>query len=207
MAKRVEGVSDELLRCAKDEFLEMGFQEASLLVIAAKAGVSTSAIYTRYGDKAGLFHALVDDAVHGLEDWFLKQQVAFDERSVEEKADVLEYAGDKFIFMVDYLYDHLDAFRLIVRCVDIDSYDTMMDRLIAIDNQYTLRYMHSTGHDAIASGRMTAELMHILANAYYSGLFETIRHNMSREAAQIYVRQLRRFFCQGWADLLQIEKS
>ena len=41
MARRIEGVSDELLRCARDEFLEMGFQEASLRVIAAKAGTST----------------------------------------------------------------------------------------------------------------------------------------------------------------------
>ena len=64
-----------------------------------------------------------------------------------------------------------------------------------------------TGHDAIASGRMTPELMHMLANAYYSGLFETIRHEMPRDRAHIYVRQLRRFFVMGWADLLQIERA
>lgn len=205
MAKRVEGVSDELLRCARDEFMEMGFQDASLRVIAARAGTSTGSIYTRYRDKTGLFHALVDDTVNELEQWFLEQQAAFDDRTVEEKADVLDYSSDKFEHMVDFLYDHLDAFRLLVRCVDIDCYEKMMDRLIDIDNEYTLRYMASTGHDAIASGRLTPELMHILANAYYSGLFETVRHDMSREQARTYVRQLRRFFRMGWADILQIE--
>ena len=207
MAKRVEGVSDELLRCARDEFMEMGFQEASLRVIAARAGTSTGSIYTRYRDKAGLFHALVDEPVRALERWFLGQQAAFDERTAEEKADVLDYAGDKFDEMVDYLYDHLDAFRLLVRCMDIDCYERMIDRLIDIDNEYTRRYMASTDHDAIATGRLTPELMHILANAYYSGLFETIRHHMSREQAHVYVRQLRRFFRMGWKDILQIDEG
>ena len=65
MAKRIEGVSDEVLRCAREEFMEMGFQEASMRVIAAKANTSTGSIYTRYGDKSGLFHALIDETVNG----------------------------------------------------------------------------------------------------------------------------------------------
>ncbi len=44
MAKRVEGRSDRLLECAKAEFLEMGFQEASLRVISAQADTSNCAI-------------------------------------------------------------------------------------------------------------------------------------------------------------------
>lgn len=207
MAKKIEGVSDEILRCARDEFLEMGFQEASLRVIAAKAGTTTGSVYTRYSDKAALFHALVDEAVEGLLSWFLREQEAFDNRPSEAKADVLAYGGDKFAQMVDYLYDHWDALRLVVRCADIDCYAQMLDRLIDIDNEYTLRYMNSTGHDAISAGRMTSELLHMLANAYYSGLFETVRHEMPRDRAQIYVKQLRRFFVMGWADLLRIEKA
>ena len=45
-------------------------------------------------------------------------------------------------------------------------------------------------------------LVHMLSNAFYSGLFETVRHQMSKEDALTYVRQLRRFFVCGWADLL-----
>ena len=114
MARRIEGVSDELLRCARDEFLEMGFQEASLRVIAAKAGTSTGSIYTRYGDKAGLFHALVDDVVNGIEQWFENAQAEFDNRPTEAKSDALDYASDRLNDMVNYLYDHLDVFRLLV---------------------------------------------------------------------------------------------
>ena len=76
MARRIEGVSDQLLRCAREEFMEMGFQEASLRVIAAKAGTSTGSIYTRYGDKDGLFRALTEEAVEGLIQSFESAQSA-----------------------------------------------------------------------------------------------------------------------------------
>lgn len=58
MAKRVEGHSDRRLECAMAEFMEMGYQEASLRVIAAKAETATGSIYTRFKDKEGLYHAL-----------------------------------------------------------------------------------------------------------------------------------------------------
>ena len=45
-------------------------------------------------------------------------------------------------------------------------------------------------------------MLHMLSNAYYSGLFEIVRHDMAKDDAMSYVRQLRRFFTQGWSDLL-----
>ena len=69
MAKRVEGRSDRLLECAMAEFMEMGYQEASLRVIAAKAETTTGSIYTRFKYKEGLFHALVDTTIDELILW------------------------------------------------------------------------------------------------------------------------------------------
>ena len=58
MAKQIEGVYERLIACAKDEFLEKGYNDASLRTIAAKAKTSTNSIYVRFGDKAGLFEAI-----------------------------------------------------------------------------------------------------------------------------------------------------
>jgi AcrR family transcriptional regulator len=203
MAKRVEGRSDKLLECAKAEFLEMGFQEASLRVIAAKADTSTGAIYTRFQDKEGLFHALVDDTVSRLLDWFEKGQQAFaDQPSETQKKDVFTYKPDLWEELVNYIYDHWDVFRLLVRCADNSCYDDMLNRMIDIEVNYTYRFLESTGNKALANGALTPMLVHMLSNAFYSGLFETVRHQMSKEDALTYVRQLRRFFVCGWADLL-----
>ena len=60
MAKRVEGVTEKLLESAKKEFLKNGYENASLQVIAEKAGSSKGAIYIRYPDKESLYRALVE---------------------------------------------------------------------------------------------------------------------------------------------------
>ena len=38
MTKPIEGVSEKILACAKEEFLEKGYSEASLRTIAAEGG-------------------------------------------------------------------------------------------------------------------------------------------------------------------------
>ena len=64
MASRVEGFDEKILACAKEEFLEKGYTDASIRTIAQNAGVSTSTIYTRYSDKEGLFRFLVEPAAN-----------------------------------------------------------------------------------------------------------------------------------------------
>lgn len=41
--KRITGVSERLLECARDEFLDKGFQSASIRDIAKKANTSARA--------------------------------------------------------------------------------------------------------------------------------------------------------------------
>ena len=47
MAKLIEGVYENVLRCARQEFLEKGFALASLRDIAKAAGTSTGSICCR----------------------------------------------------------------------------------------------------------------------------------------------------------------
>ena len=44
MAKQIEGVYEAVIACAKKEFLEKGYTDASLRTIAQEAGTSTSSI-------------------------------------------------------------------------------------------------------------------------------------------------------------------
>ena len=90
MTKPIEGVSERILVCAREEFLEKGYSEASLRTIAAKADTTTGSIYSRFGDKEGLFCAIVEPAAEGLTQIFLKTQEAFHAREAEEQPKVME---------------------------------------------------------------------------------------------------------------------
>ena len=203
MARRVEGRSDKLLECAMAEFMEMGYQEASLRVIAAKAETTTGSIYTRFKDKEGLFHALVDSTIDGLIQWMREGNDAFADRPAgEQRETVFTYRPEIWEQLVDFIYAHWEVFRLLARCTDIDCYEDMLNRMIDIEVTYTRRFLDATGNDALECGGLTPMLLHMLSNAYYSGLFEIVRHDMAKDDAMSYVRQLRRFFTQGWSDLL-----
>jgi len=45
LTKPIEGVSERILSCAKEGFLEKGYADASLRTIAAKAETTTGSIY------------------------------------------------------------------------------------------------------------------------------------------------------------------
>ena len=62
LAKQIEGVYEAILDCAKREFLENGYKDASLRTIAREANTSTGSIYTRFQDKEGLFKAVAGSA-------------------------------------------------------------------------------------------------------------------------------------------------
>ena len=112
MTKQVEGVSEKIIACAKEEFLQKGYSDASLRTIAEKAGTTTGSIYSRFKDKEGLFSAIVEPAAEGLTQIFLKTQEAFHAREAEEQPKVMEtYVMDGMDEMLDYVYDRFDDFR------------------------------------------------------------------------------------------------
>jgi TetR/AcrR family transcriptional regulator, mexJK operon transcriptional repressor len=52
---------DALLKAAAEVFLESGYDKASLSEIIARAGGSKAMVYEQFGDKAGLFRAMMAD--------------------------------------------------------------------------------------------------------------------------------------------------
>lgn len=205
MAKQKEGVYERILICAKKEFLKNGFQKASLRTIAQNAKTSTGSIYTRFGDKRGLFDALVKDTVDGLFEWFLDSHQTYHQLpALQQSREAFTYGEDKFVWLVDYIYDHYDAFRLVICRSEGSGYENLESRMEEISTDYTYRFIHSLGSDAVSSGRLSPSLMHILDSSFYHGVFEIVVRGMSRQEAHRYISQLRRFFLCGWKDIFML---
>lgn len=204
MAKQAAGVTDALLVCAKEEFLEKGYENASLRNIAQRSRTSTTSIYTRFGDKEGLYHALVDPVVSGAIKWAQGAQDGFDQKPASEKHDVMDYSQDKMGGFLSYIYGHFDEFRLLINCPTTHSFEALLHQLVEMEVKYTVRYLQAIGHSSLDDGSLSRELFHILSSAFYEGIFEVVRHNMPIESARRYVQQIQRFHQVGWADLLNI---
>ena len=202
MAKQIEGVYEAVLDCAKKEFLEKGYKDASLRTIAQEANTSTGSIYTRFGDKEGLFCAIVEPAANGLKKMFLEIQEKFHSFDKEAQlAEMGQYTSLHQMEMLDYIYDHFDVFRLLLDCAEGAQFSRFVEELVEIEVDYTYKYMEVIGCKSVKSGLVTEEFVHIVVTAYFNGMFEVVRHNMDKASAVKYVRLLNRYHMQGFSTI------
>lgn len=202
MAKRVAGVTEKLMECAKEEFLANGYENASLRIIAEKAGSSKGAIYIRYPDKESLYRSLVQPAADGFCELLQTVLSGFTTMPGNEQTQqMLRYSNDGFPKVVDYLYDHFDEFKLLLTSGENSVYQEFIHRVVELDTECTVKYIEASENDAIKSGRLTPELNHLLSSAFYTGMFEVIIHDMPKEQALEHIHRMRRFYTAGWQTI------
>ena len=104
--------------------------------------------------------------------------------------------------MITCIYEHFDAFRLLVISARDTTYAEFLDELVQAEVRSTIRFIETSGSDALTSGRLQPPLLHMISSAYFSGVFEIVIHDMPRLEADRYVESLRLFFTAGWERLL-----
>ena len=203
MAKQIEGVYENILKCARKEFLEKGYIDASLRTIAQEADTSTNSIYVRFKDKEGLFAAIVEPVSEEFLSRCLNVQETFHGFDSEtQRREVGKYSGDAMLAMVDYIYEHMDEFRLLLDASYGTRFHNFVDRLVEIEEEYTWKWMEATGSRMEPEGGMTREFYHIMVTAYFEGIFEVVRHKMSREDAKKYVAMMGKYHHAGFLAIV-----
>lgn len=201
MASRIEGFDERILLCAKEEFLEKGFAEASLRTIAQNAGVSTSTIYTRYSDKEGLFRYLVEPAANGLKELVRQSLTDFSSLSEKEQNErLMEYSDQGFEEIIPYMYEHFAELKLLITGSPGNFYQDFLESLVELDTGCMKDFLIQNGSRAWAEGRITDGFLHVVSSAFYSGIFEVIIHDMPIEKARNYINELRAFYGNGWKN-------
>lgn len=198
---------DKIIECAKAEFMEKGFSEASMRSIADKAGYTTGMLYGRFADKNELFREIVGKAADELLAYFNGAQDTFAEYEPERQVSELPtYTEKKVERMIDIIYEHFDEFKLIVCKSQGSEYEYYIDKLIDIETKHTVRFKSDIKEVGVETGEIRADLNHILASALFNGMFEVVAHDLPKEDAVMFVGQLEAFFHAGWQKILGLDK-
>jgi AcrR family transcriptional regulator len=200
-----EKLASDLLEAGKQAFLTFGFQGASLRNIAAGLGVTTGSIYRYYSDKESLFDALVEEPARELEERYRAIQQEFSVLSLERQlAGLPEISDDGQMWMMQHIYDHFDAFKLIVCCGAGTKYEHFIDTLVEIECNASRSLIDRMTAAGYKLKPIDDELIHIVASALFNGMFETVRHDMPRKEAFAHMDSLREFYSAGWFKILGI---
>lgn len=197
-----ENLRSAILDAGQAEFLRNGFTGASLRRIAAAAEVTTGAIYTYFPDKAALFDALVADPADELRREFLDSCNRMDTTLSRDITPWREWVEVDPDWLVEFLYTHYDAFRMLVCCAGGTRYESYIDSLIKMETDSTTRFVGYLKQQGVLTRELDEELVHIIVSAHYAGIFEPIAHEMPKEKALRYVRVLEEFYAAGWQKIL-----
>ena len=192
----------KIAEVAKQEFLELGYVDASMRNISAKAGLTTGSLYNRFKDKAELFEYIVGQSAKEVLDTFQSFNSAYSVESLKGKENISdEYETSAMKFLIDKMFDNYDSFDLVINKGVGSPYENFMERLIAIATENTKNFVlaHKTN---IVDPVVAEDLTHLLNVALFDAISEIFRKHYTKEEADFYMKNIFCFYNAGWNEIL-----
>ncbi len=203
MNPKISDTQQKILEAGKREFLQKGFLSASLRNIVREAGVTTGAFYGYYQSKEDLFYALVEEVAEKLLGQFNKAQNTFASLPPKMQPEQMgKISGDCIDWMVEYIYEHFDAVKLLICAAEGTKYDQFIHTMVEIEIEGTHQFtavLEKLGHP---TKRIDEHLEHILVSGLFHGFFEMVIHDMPKKQAVQYVKDLQKFYTAGWKKIM-----
>ena len=194
---------EKIHEAAMAEFLDKGFQGASLRQIVKNAGVTTGAFYGYFSSKEALFASIVEPHAAALMGRFMEAQTSFSELPEQEQPEHMGLESSQCVnWMVDYICDHREPVKLLLCKAEGTSYEHFVHNMVEVEVEYTLRYMDVLRRLGREVPELSQSLCHIIASGMFNGLFEIVVHDMPKEQALRDVEQFRTFYTGGWLKLM-----
>lgn len=187
-----------IIDAGKEEFLSKGFLGASLRNIAKCANVTTGAFYGYFSGKEDLFSTIVEPCAAAVQCRFSNSKDSFFELPSKRVNDKGVELIDCVDWMVDYMYDHYDEFKILLCCADGTKYESFVHDMVEIEVNSTFEHINASGQNI----NIDRDLCHMIVSGMFGGIFELIEHDMPREKAKPFVNTLRQFNHAGWLQLI-----
>ena len=142
MSTKAEDTQKNILDTARKHFLKDGLTGASLRNIVKDAGLTTGAFYKYYPTKEALFDALTDPYMEHIYQIYDQIVEEFEKLSASDQTrNMSDTSSDGMEQMVDYIYDHYDNFRLLLKCGDSGKFELFIHNMVEREMKSSLNYM------------------------------------------------------------------
>ena len=201
MARDKNGHHEVIIEAARREFLTYGFADASMRRIADAAGMSASGLYKHFPSKEEMFSALVEPACQGLMSMYRQEETLEREALQDGRLTEKWESGGEAKLAMTYIYDHPDAFRLLICKSRGTRYESFLHDLAIEEEKTTTALMDMLKAQGVQINEVDPKEFHLLVTANVNALFQAVEHGFTREEAMRYADTLDRFFTKGWQEL------
>ena len=186
----------------KAEFLEKGYEGASIRSIGERAGMTSAGLYRHYPDKEAMFSAIVDPLIKEINDWaksHKKKKYNLADKDEQRK----ELFGESFVdLIINVILPRKDEFRMLITSSKGTKYENFIHNYVE-DNQKdfmdAFEYLKKQGYHV---KDIDEESLHVLLSAYVTACFEPVIHDYSDERIKSYMKMIQEFFMPGWMNIM-----
>lgn len=194
---------ENILAAAYREFREKGFQGASLRNIVRQAGVTTGAFYGYFKSKEELFDALVKEQYTHILNMYQSILDDFHKMSPDDqRTSMIDFTIAGMSHMTEYIYNHFDAFKLILCCSEGTLYENLIHDMTQMDCDATRDFSEIMNQNGTPMNAVHPQLEHMLTSGMFYAYFEMVVHEIPRENTAEYIKQLVSFYEAGWQKIM-----
>jgi AcrR family transcriptional regulator len=187
----------EILVAARDEFIRMGFENASMRTIAKKANVSTSNIYNYFKNKETLLLEILKPVLTGMENafQFISQPNYFEKRF----NDSYENWKERFDIALNYVDNNRDDFTLLLlksQGSALEEFpDTVLTRLTNLNFEQYSQFKSANPH---YKGEISEFVVRNILSFFLNIFIQMIRQNIPKSEMLIYEDSILKFLHFGY---------
>jgi AcrR family transcriptional regulator len=193
----------KIVTSAKREFLEQGFEKASMRKIAAQAGITAGGVYKHFPTKEAMFEALVEPTLKECYRRDVELTNIAIKQIANQKFDLFRTASDSGNREVlDYIYHHFDEFQLMFNRSAGTKYETIRHDLVMLEVSGAKRLIEALRKQEIPIREFNDEQLHILYSTALTPLFEIVTHGYPYEKALTFIDLMADAMNFGWEKIM-----
>ena len=182
MAVADSSIDPKLLESAKKEFLERGFELASLKDICDRAQVTTGALYNRYKGKEELFAKVVEETVLSIEEARSKRSSIDLEAASDEDLKKMWKMNKEALYWWFKLFEkYKDGVILLIRCSAGTRYANFKHDFVEVVTETSYEIYEEMKRRKLTSKNISKKIMHTVHSAYFEMVYEPYVHGFSWE--------------------------
>ena len=190
----------KIMAAAKEEFLERGYEKASMRSIAGRCGMTAAGIYRHCKDKEDLFYQLVSPSEARLMSWANEHMLRYEKEVKKTGRIVWE---DSYIDMMkEVIYPNMEDYHLLIARSKGSKYENYLHDMSELAQSKFLSYLEEQRNAGVKVPDISPKQLHLLMTAYLTALFEPVIHNYPYEEAVDALSVLETFFLPGWKQLM-----
>lgn len=193
---------EKILQAARKEFVNRGFQNASMRNIASEVGISAAALYKHYENKEMLFEAVVEPAVKAWDDFAVSETERQTGNARENGLEAMWNNNEQTRNMVDLVYGDFELQKLLFCASEGTKYAGFLHEIVMKVQNATLNFTDELRKQGIKVNDIDQKEMHMLLSSQYSILLEMVRHNYTYEEAKKHTDTISEFYKVGWRYFL-----